>query len=140
MSLPTILLPAFVQVGLTFFLIFAMGRARFAALRLGEIDPKTIALGQRAWPTRAQQISNTFSNQFEMPILFYLIVGFAIATRKADLPFVLMSWAFVLTRLGHAYVYATSNTLMLRFRIFLAGAVILLAMWLVFAVRILAGL
>jgi hypothetical protein len=46
---------------------------RFAAVRAGEVQIGNIALGQRAWPTRVQQVSNAFQNQFELPVLFYVL-------------------------------------------------------------------
>jgi len=60
-------------------------------------------------------------------------------TRKADLLFVVMAWVFVLSRLAHAYVYATSNIVILRFQIFLVGAKVLMLMWAIFAGRSLFG-
>lgn len=137
MSIAAILAPVFVQVALTFVLLFWMGRARVAAVRAGEVRIGDIVLGQGAWPDRVTQVANAFHNQFELPVLFYALVAFALFTRKADLLFVVLSWIFVASRLGHAFVYATSNDIRSRFGIFLVGAVVLMVMWVVFAVRIL---
>jgi hypothetical protein len=139
MSTPAVLAPVFAQVALTFVLLFWMGSARFAAVRAGEVQVEDIALGERAWPDRVTRIANAFHNQFETPVLFYALVAFALLTAKADLSFVVLSWLFVLSRLAHAYVYATSNPVMLRFRIFLAGTLVLMAMWIVLAASLLAG-
>ncbi len=139
MSVAAILAPVFVQVGLTFVLLFMMGRARFAAVRAGEVRMRDIALGERAWPPRVTQVANTFHNQFETPVLFYALVAFARFTRQADLLFVLLSWLFVATRVAHAWVYTTSNHVFTRFRIFLAGTSVLMLMWAIFALRILVS-
>jgi hypothetical protein len=136
---PAVLAPLFAQVALTFALLIWTGRARFAAARAGEVKIQDIALGQSAWPARVQQASNTFQNQFELPVLFYVLTALVLFTRKADLLFVVMAWVFVMSRFGHAYVYVTSNHVLMRFRVFLVGAIILMAMWLIFAVRILLG-
>jgi hypothetical protein len=138
-TIPAILAPVFVQVALTFVLLICTGRVRFAAVRAGEVQIGNIALGQRAWPTRVQQVSNAFQNEFELPVLFYVLVALALFTRKADLLFVVMAWVFVLSRLAHAYVYATSDIVMLRFQIFLVGAMVLMLMWAIFAGRSLFG-
>ncbi|KAA2237024.1 MAPEG family protein [Salinarimonas soli] len=137
MSIAAILAPVFVQVGLTFVLLFMMGRTRFAAVRAGEVKIRDIALGERAWPARVTQVANTFHNQFETPVLFYALVALAIVTRQADLLFVVLSWLFVTARLVHAYVYTTTNNVLTRFRVFLAGTAVLMLMWAIFAVRIL---
>lgn len=139
MTVPAILAPAFAQVFLTFALLFWMGHARFAALRAGTVRVGDIALGQRAWPDRAQRAANAYANQFELPVLFYALVPLALYTRKADLLFVVLAWVFVATRTVHAGLYVTTNPLSYRFQAFAAGVVVLLVMWSVFAIRILAS-
>ena len=137
MSISAILAPLFVQVGLTVVLLFWMGRSRIAVLRSGGVKVKDIALGERAWPAQVTQVSNTYMNQFEVPVLFYALVAFALITQKADFLFVAMAWIFVLSRLVHAYVYTTTNHIQRRFAAFLVGSIVLMLMWIVFAVRIL---
>ena len=141
MTIDAILLPLFVQVGLTFFLLFWMGRVRVGALRRREVAMRDIALRQPAWPERPTQIANAFHNQLELPLLFYVLVILALFTRKTDTFFVVLAWMFVTTRLVHAAIHVTSNDVQRRFFAFLVGAIILLIMWIVFALRILfAGL
>jgi hypothetical protein len=139
LTIPEILLPVFVEVLLILALAILMGRRRFAALRAGVVRPDDVRLGQKVWPDRAQAAANAFSNQFELPVLFFVIVPLAIITRKADLLFVVLSWIFVISRIVHASVYVTSNAAAYRIGAFGVGALALLVMWLVFAVRILAG-
>ena len=140
MTVPAVLLPLFVQVGLTFVLMFWMGSTRLACIRAGETKVRDIALGQSNWPAGVQQISNAYASQFEMPILFYVLTALALITRKADLLFVVMAWLFVATRIIHAVIHTTANRVSHRFYAFVAGSVILLLMWIIFAVRILLGL
>ena len=140
MTVPAVLLPVFVQVGLTFFLLFWMGAVRLRALKGREVRVGDIALRQPAWPERPTQISNAYDNQFQLPVLFYALVPLALITRKADLLFVVLSWIFVATRLAHAAIHTTSNNVQQRFMAFLAGAIVLLIMWIVFAAHILLGI
>ncbi len=140
MTLPAILLPVFVQVALTFVVMVWMGRARWAAGRSGEVTFNDIALGEPNWPRKPQLISNNFDNQFQLPLLFYVLVVLAITARKADLLFVVMSWLFVGSRIVHTVVHTGSNHIPHRFRVFAIGALTLLAMWIIFAVRVLTGL
>jgi hypothetical protein len=139
MSITAILLPVFVLVGLTFILLLMTGNRRFASLRSGEVKVGDIALGERNWPKRVLQLQNAFHNQFEMPVLFYLLVAFALITRKADMLFVVMSWMFVASRLVHALIHTTSNKVMWRFQAFAVGVLILAIMWVIFAIRIFAA-
>ena len=139
MTVPAILLPVFVQVALTFALLMWTGSQRLRAVRAGTVRPGEVSLGEKRWPARAQQASNAFGNQFETPVLFYVLVVLALFSRKADLLFVVLSWVFVLTRFAHAGVYLTTNYVPHRFAAFLAGVLVLMVMWIVFAIRILAG-
>lgn len=139
MSVPAILAPLFVQVALTFVLLFWMGRRRVGSIGKGETKAADIALGERNWPGYVQQVANSFHNQFEIPVLFYVLTALALFTRKADLLFVVMAWLFVLSRIVHAGIHVTSNNVGHRFAVFAVGVGILLVMWAIFAVRILFG-
>jgi hypothetical protein len=132
-----VLLPVFVLVGLTFFLLLWMAGARRTALVSRETKIRDIALGQQAWPTRATQIGNCYSNQFELPLLFYILIALALPLRHADFFIVLLSWVFVVTRFAHAGIFVTSNDLGQRSIAWFAGVLLLLAMWVYFALKIL---
>lgn len=137
MSVQLVLLPVFVLIGLTFFLLLWMATARTRALRGRETRLKDIALGQPNWPERVTQIGNCFKNQFEIPLLFYILIALALPLRHADLFIVLMSWLFVATRFVHAGIFVTSNNVRQRGLAWFAGVLVLLAMWIYFALRML---
>lgn len=136
MTIQAVLLPLFVHVALVFALWAAMAVLRARAFGTG-VRYDEIALGERNWPARATQVGNAFGNQFELPVLFYVLTILAILTRHADLLFVVMAWIFVLTRVAHAFVHVTSNHVPSRGAIYGIGAIILAIMWIVFAIRIL---
>jgi hypothetical protein len=73
MSLAAVLLPLFVEVVLTFALLLWMGALRNADYRSGAVKPQEIALREPKWPARTTQVANSFSNQFELPVLFYVL-------------------------------------------------------------------
>jgi hypothetical protein len=137
MSVQMVLLPVFVLVGLTFALLLWMATARTRALTGKETRLKDIALGQQNWPERATQIGNCFSNQFELPVLFYILIALALPLRHADLVIVLLSWVFVVTRFSHAGIFVTSNNVQQRSLAWFAGVLVLFAMWLYFALKML---
>ena len=85
------------------------------------------------------QVGYCFSNQFELPVLFYVLTILEIITRHADLLFVILAWVFVLTRLMHALVHTTSNIVPQRGGWYAFGAVALIVAWLLFMFRILLG-
>lgn len=137
MSVQMVLLPVFVLVGLTFALLLWMASARGRALSSRETSFKDIALGQPNWPERTARIGNCFSNQFELPLLFYILIALALPLRHADLVIVLLSWVFVVTRFAHAGIFVSSNNVQQRSLAWFAGVLVLLAMWIYFALKIL---
>ena len=137
MSVQMVLLPVFVLVGLAFALLLGMASARTSAITGRQVSLKDIALGQPNWPERVTQIGNCFSNQFEIPVLFYILIALAQPLRHVDLVIVLLSWVFVITRFVHAGIFVTSNNVQQRSLAWFAGVLVLFAMWLYFALRML---
>jgi len=137
MSVPMVLLPVFVLVGLAFSLLMWMAVARRNAIVKEGTKIRDIALGQPNWPVRATQVGNCFKNQFEMPVLFYILIALALPLRHADLVIVCLSWAFVVTRFVHAGIFVTSNDLNYLSLAWFAGVILVFAMWVYFAIKIL---
>jgi hypothetical protein len=140
MSVASILLPVFVQVALTFALLMRLGAARTASVSAGQTKVRDIALGEGNWPPAITQVANCFNNQFQLPLLFYVLAILALVLHKADLLFVILSWVFVISRIVHAGIHITSNNVSHRFAAYTVGLLVLLLMWAIFAVRILFAL
>lgn len=139
MTLQSVLLPLFVEVVLTFVLMVGMMYNRTTSLGRGETRLDQIALREPNWPPRAQQFAYAFGNQFELPVLFYVLTILVIVTRKADLLFVVLAWLFVLFRILQAWVHVTNNNVRYRGAFYGVGAVVLMVMWAIFIVRILSA-
>lgn len=140
MSMRAVLAPLFVEVVLTFGLMLWMGAMRVALVRRGAVRPQDIALREPNWPKHVLQVQNAAANQFELPILFYVLTILVIISRDADLTFVILAWVFVLLRLVHAYIHVTSNNVPQRGLVFIAGAAVLMVMWAIYMLRLLLQL
>jgi hypothetical protein len=140
MSIPMILAPLFVQVLLTFAVMLGMMYFRTTSLQRGETRVEMIANREPNWPPKATQFGNAFGNQFELPVLFYVLTILAIETKHADLMFVLLAWVFVALRVLQALTHVTSNNVRFRGGFFGASAIVLLVMWIIFIVRIMLRL
>src|SRR3990172_7807263 len=136
MSIQAVLLPLFVEVALTLGLLLWLAVLRRNDFKSGAVRLSQIALREPNWPVKTQQVAYAFSNQFELPVLFYVLTILEIVTRHADLVFVVLAWIFVLARIGQAYVHTTSNVVLRRGMIYIVGALVLIAMWVIFMVRI----
>ncbi len=120
--------PVLAQVTLTFVVLFIMGFYRRQALYAREVRLKDIALSSETWPPKARQAANNFSNQFETPVLFYVLAIMAIHVGATGWLMATLAWLFVATRMVHAWVHIGSNNLRLRPLVFLVGCLALIAM------------
>jgi len=139
MSAEMILLPLFVEVILTFALLIWLGPLRARDFRTGLVREEDIALRQPSWSKPTLQVQYSFSNQFELPVLFYVLTILAYVTHHAGTLFVVLAWVFVIFRLLQAYVHVTNNKVRLRGAFFGVSALALAIMWIVFIVQILTG-
>ena len=140
MPVQFVLLPLFVEVLLTFGVMFGMMYFRTSTLRSGETRFEDISLREPNWPRRATQFGYAFANQFELPVLFYVLTILAIITHHADLLFVLLAWIFALMRVLQAVVHVTNNNVRMRGAYYGVGALILFIMWIIYIVRIVLAL
>ena len=140
MSIRFVLLPLFVEVLLTFGVMFGMMYFRTSTLRSGETRFEDISLREPNWPRRATQFGYAFANQFELPVLFYVLTILVIITHHADRLFVLLAWIFVLMRVLQAVVHVTNNNVRLRGAYYGVGALILFILWIIYIVRIVLAL
>lgn len=127
---------AIAQLGLTFGLMLWLGFIRVGLVTSGKVSIRDVALSYEAWPPQATQVSNAANNQFQLPLLFYAVVLLLLWSRITGWPEVVLAWAFVATRFGHAYIHTTANRVDLRFFVYSAGFFALLALWLVVALRL----
>ncbi len=127
------------QILLTLVIYGLLGRARVTAVREKRVSLGKIALSNEGWPDNVRQLGNNLSNQFETPVLFYVLVAVAIQVGATGWSMVAPAWIFVASRVAHAVVHTTSNRVLTRFRIFLVGLAALGAMWFVVAAKVLLG-
>jgi hypothetical protein len=139
MSLQAILLPLFVEVILTFVLLFWSAPLRTGALRSGAVRPEHIALREPNWLKQATKVANAYANQLELPVLFYVLTILAYVTHKAGIVFVVLAWIFVIFRVLHALVHVTNNKVSVRGPLFGVSAVVLAVMWIIYIVEVLTG-
>jgi len=135
MSQTLIFWPVIAQVLLTFVAYLVMSKRRIAAVKAGEarardfrvpVDPETSATAAR-----------NVTNQFELPVLFYVVCLAFHQVGAVDWIALLLAWAFVASRAVHAFVHMTSNVVLLRRRLFIVGFVLVGLLWAWFAVALL---
>ena len=116
-----ILFPLLAQIGLTLWVYVHLAIAKRRALALDQVDHSRRALHADAWPDSVLQISNNLRNQFEAPVLFYVLVLVIWAIGAVNLFSMAVAWGFVLSRCVHAHEHLRRNYVPRRRAIFMVG-------------------
>ncbi len=123
-----IFIPVLIHMLLIFALFIKLGQAKSKALSLGEVNHKETALNTKAWPDYVVKVSNNIANQFESPILFYLLSLIFYLTNNVNATIMSLMSLYVASRYLHSYFHVTSNYVPLRFKSFLVGVLTLLGL------------
>lgn len=125
------------QVFLAFALVLWLGRERVPRIMRGEIAVADIAIERTAYPLKARLLSNSFDNQFQLPVLFFVGALLALHLGVVSWVEVVLAWTFVALRYVHAAVHVTTNNVEQRFAAYAAGLAVLVLFWLWLIIRIL---
>ena len=123
-----ILLPVLIQVLLTLLVYVALAKAKARALRAGLVDLDRRALHDDAWPESVIKINNDIRNQFELPVLFYVVTIILWQLSETGLLAQLLAWSFVASRIVHAWIHLGSNYVPARRKVFMFGWAVVLVM------------
>lgn len=123
-----IIWPVLAQISLTLIMYIMLGMRKTKAVKAGEVNRQQAALNNQVWPEDVIKVSNNIANQFEAPVLFYVLCLTLYSMNAVGMTAVALAWLFALTRFAHAYVHIGSNYVPMRFRLFLIGCLVLIAM------------
>ncbi len=116
---------------LTFVVWVTLYRRRIAYMQAEKIHPQKVATPDKIKdfiPDHVNNPAHNYNHLFELPVLFYALALYLIATGKADAIDAALGWAFFLGRCVHSWVQCTSNTVMVRFQVFLLSSMFFWAM------------
>jgi hypothetical protein len=117
-----------VQVLLTMVVYVLLNVAKAKALRRGDVDLARRALHDDAWPESVGKINNNIRNQFEVPVLFYVLSFALLALNAVTTAAIVAAWLFVASRVVHAWIHIGSNHVPTRRRAFVFGCLMVVAL------------
>lgn len=123
-----IFFPVLAQVLLTLAMFIILGARKAKAVKAGQVNRQQAKLDNRAWPEDVVKVSNNIANQFEVPVLFYVLCLVIYSISAASMVAIVLAGLFALSRYAHAYVHIGVNYVPLRLRMFLVGCLVLIAM------------
>ncbi len=126
-----LLIPLLIQVTNVFFVWLMLYITRLAEMKKLDIDPQDFedAEKKKQLLKNVAGPSDNFSNQFEMPVLFYLAIVVALTIMIQDPLLNSLALAFVLLRVVHSMVQITYNKVMHRFIAYAFSSLALWSMW-----------
>ncbi len=128
-----------VQALMSIWVYFPMGRARISVIKSGKASAYDFKLPKQKEPGEIAHLGNAVSNQFELPVLFFVVCLATHSASLVDAPMLFAAWLFVILKAVHTTVHITSNKLKYRFRLFAVSLFVVLAMWVWFAIRLVAA-
>lgn len=135
-----IFLPALAMVVLTFAVWWRMYVTRIAQMKRERIHPQSVATSAQAAAKLTDSCAaDNFRNLFELPVLFYLALVVAAQAGLASTQVLVLAWLFVILRAVHSWIQCTSNKVMHRFKVYVAGGLVLWTLWGVLAYGLLRG-
>ena len=122
----------------TAMVLLQTGLRRLGAVRSRRVRGSAFRYGESAdVPDDLKVWNRNLMNLLEMPILFYVVCISFYVTRHVTAGVVTLAWVYVALRLLHSVVHLTTNRVIVRFSLFAAGNVVLVAQWIAFIKRVL---
>ena len=129
MSSQLIFAPILAHVALVFFLYLLLLKRKLKAVKTTEVDLKATALNCKAWPDDSViKCSNNLDNQFQAPILFYVICAVLYGVQGVNQFTLFLAWTFVFSRYLHCSIHVGRNYVPHRMRVFACGIAVLVVM------------
>ena len=124
------LYPMFSMVLLTFIVACIAVKARFASVKNKTVRAKFYSLmnGQEV-PDIITKTTRNFNNQFEVPILFYVVCSLYIFWGVNSYFALTNAWLFVALRIVHSYIHLTYNHVLHRMLTFWFSLLCVMALW-----------
>lgn len=116
-----LLWPMLGQILLVILMYLRLAMVKKREIAAGNVDLKAVALRQELWPESVVLINNNLRNQFESPVLFYVLCFMALALGAVDVSVFGTACVYVASRYGHAIVHTTSNNVSIRLPLFLVS-------------------
>ncbi len=138
MEATLILWPVLAQISLAILLYLKLAAVKARELKAGNADLRETALNQEAWPESVRKINNNLRNQFETPVLFYVLCLILWGMAAVDMAAMIIACVYVGSRFCHSYIHTGSNNVKRRMPMFVFGFTALVAL-LVLTIRALAS-
>ncbi len=128
-----ILQPAVALMGWTMVMWAWMYATRIPALMVAKVDPDALVRDpdqrlDKVLPPHVQWKAHNYNHLHEAPTVFYAVAVVLAIVGQGDGLNAWLGWAYLALRVVHSLVQATVNKVTLRFAIFVASSLVLIAL------------
>lgn len=117
--------PMLTVLAIPVFVLLLNGKRKAADRKAGLARPEA-AIDNTAWSLPVVLTSNALANQFQLPVIFYVLSFILFNINAVSVLVLVLCWLFAFTRWAHVIVHVNSNAIAFRMVFFLTGAVTLL--------------
>jgi len=120
--------PVLMQITIPFWIMILNGLRKNTDRKSGQVNPDS-PINNKAWSLPVILTSNALENQFQFPVVFYVLCLILVQLDSVTAFSLVLSWLFVVSRWLHALIHVTSNVISLRMVSFLIGMITLLLLF-----------
>lgn len=105
--------------------------SRYKAIKGGEVSPKYYKAhsGEKPPSERLIIIGRHYDNQFQVPMLFFIVCSLHMVLGLANLFTLVLAWLFVVARLLHTRIHLGTNFIPYRAGTFMLSWLVVLLLW-----------
>lgn len=119
--------PMLTQMGLMLIVSVWLVWARVGSVVRKKVDMRDVA--KTGWQGWIKNAGDNYGNQYEMPLLFFVMCFTFVITNTVTALVVALAWIYVVFRITHALIHLIYNNVTHRFLAFFASALTLIALF-----------
>jgi len=120
--------PMLLTLAIPILILFLNGKRKKVDRETGELDPNS-AIDNTAWSLPVVLTSNALANQFQLPVVFYVLCLILVQLQAVNIFVLVLCWLFAVSRCVHAFVHVTTNHIPHRMMSFIVSCMLLLILF-----------
>lgn len=119
----------------TLYIYILLSNTRISLFKkgVGKIDDYALNKGE---PEESMKINNALRNQFEAPVLFYVVCLSSYMTDTVSTLTLIFAFLYSILKILHIRAHVTDNTVLKRRKMFIKSLFALIALYVIFAIQL----
>lgn len=131
--------PLLAQMAIPIMVLLLNGKRKAADVKAGSVNLEKVAMDNEAWSKSVVLTSKNLANQFQFPVIFYVLCLMLAGLDAVSMLALGLAWAFVASRAVHVCAHVADNIIKIRMPSFMLGIVLLIALFVVVVMAVYAA-